>query len=409
MIKVKHIAVILAAVSILVGLVTSSVAQQTAAVHGRAYLFYGLIPGIDWGMDELAQRINRSGVLATTNSHMSWRGVADQAISDYRHDPKPIAVIGHSIGGDSAIQFADALEAARVPVSLLVTYDPTRAAGRVPANVERYINLFQSSNILGGGDLGPARGFHGNYASYNLKDRSEIIHVNLDKFSRIQELLAAKIRSMSLRGEGEAVPLHIVFAATGPIELWDSGMPISAHTGDTMQSLATEYHVPLWALAQVNQKSESAALTEGERIVVPRYLGQKFGPRPAANEAAKPATSDTSNATPSETAKPAASDTSNAAPSEGAKPAASDTSNAAPSEGAKPAASDTSSAAPSEAAKPAASDTSNAAASEAVKPAASDTSNAAASEAAKPAANGSPNAAASEAPEPASTGATIKN
>jgi thioesterase domain-containing protein len=411
MIKVKHIASVLAAVSILVGLVTSSVAQQPAAEHvrGRAYLFYGLIPGIDWGMDELAQRINRSGVLATTNSHMSWRGVADQAINDYRHDPKPIAVIGHSIGGDSAIQFADALEAARVPVSLLVTYDPTRAAGRVPANVERYINLFQSSNLLGGGDLMPGRGFHGNYASYNLKDRSEIIHVNLDKFSRIQELLAAKIRSMSLRGEGEAVPLHIVFAATGPIELWDSGTPISAHAGDTMQSLATDYHVPLWALAQVNQKSESAALTEGERIVVPRYLGQKFGPRPAANEAAKPAPSDTPNAASSEAPKPAASDTPSPASSEAAKPATNDAPSAAATEAPKPATGETPNAAPSEAAKPATDDSPNAASSEAAKPPSGDTPNAASSEAAKPAASGGPNAAASESPEPASTGATIKN
>jgi thioesterase domain-containing protein len=375
MIKVKHIAAILAAVSILVALVTTGTAQQP--VHGRAYLFYGLIPAIDWGMDELAQRINRSGVLATTNSHMSWRGVADQAINDYRHDPKPIAVVGHSIGGDSAIQFAEALEAAHVPVSLLITYDPTRAAGRVPANVERYINLFQSSNILGGGDLGPGRGFHGNYASYNLKDRTEIIHVNLDKFSRIQELLAAKIRSMSLRGEGEAVPLHIVFAATGPIELWDSGTPISAHAGETLQSLATEYHVPLWALAQINQKSESAALTEGERIVVPRYLGQKLGPRPAANEAAKPTTSDTPNAASTEAPKPAASDTPNAASTEAPKPAASDTPSAAATEAPKSATGATPSAAATEAPKPAASDT--------------------------------PNAASSEAQEPASTAATIKN
>jgi thioesterase domain-containing protein len=375
MIKVKHIAAILAAVSILVALVTTGTAQQP--VHGRAYLFYGLIPAIDWGMDELAQRINRSGVLATTNSHMSWRGVADQAINDYRHDPKPIAVVGHSIGGDSAIQFAEALEAAHVPVSLLITYDPTRAAGRVPANVERYINLFQSSNILGGGDLGPGRGFHGNYASYNLKDRTEIIHVNLDKFSRIQELLAAKIRSMSLRGEGEAVPLHIVFAATGPIELWDSGTPISAHAGETLQSLATEYHVPLWALAQINQKSESAALTEGERIVVPRYLGQKLGPRPAANEAAKPTTSDTPNAASTEAPKPAASDTPNAASIEAPKPAASDTPSAAATEAPKSATGATPSAAATEAPNPAASDT--------------------------------PNAASSEAQEPASTAATIKN
>jgi thioesterase domain-containing protein len=414
MIKVKHIAAILATFAIVVGLVsgfvTSSAAQQQAAEHvrGRAYLFYGLIAAIDWGMDQLAQRINRSGVVATTNSHMSWRSVADQAISDYRRDPKPIAVVGHSIGGDSAVQFAEALEAAHVPVSLLVTYDPTRAAGRVPPNVERYINLFQSSNLLGGGDLAPARGFHGNYASYNLKDRTEIIHVNLDKFSRIQELLAAKIRSMSLRGEGEAVPLHIVFAVTGPIELWDSGMPISAHAGDTMQSLATEYHVPLWALAQVNQKSESAALTEGERIVVPRYLGQKFGPRPAANEAAKPAPSDSPNAASSEAPKPATGDTPSAAASETAKPATDDAPSAAATEAAKPAANDAPNAAATETAKPATGDTPSAAASETAKPATDNAPSAAATEAAKPAAAATPNAVSSE-PEPASTGATIKN
>jgi hypothetical protein len=37
-----------------------------------------------------------------------------------------------------------------------------------------HINLYQSSNVLGGGDLAPARGFHGNYASFNLKNRSEV-------------------------------------------------------------------------------------------------------------------------------------------------------------------------------------------------------------------------------------------
>ena len=266
-------------------------AQAQQAVRGRAYLFYGLIPQIDWGMDELAQRINRSGIAAGNYSHASWRGVADQAIADYRRDPRPIAVVGHSIGGDSAIEFAAALGAARVPVSLLITYDPTRGAGGVPANVHRYINLYQSSNVLGGGDITPGSGFHGHYASFNLKDRSEIIHVNLDKFSRIQELLAAKVRSMAAGGEGEAVPLRIVFAATGPIELWDSGVAISAHTGDTLQSLAAAYHVPIWAVAQVNRKSESAALSEGERVVVPRYLGQRFA-RPVSPDAARPASSD---------------------------------------------------------------------------------------------------------------------
>ena len=141
-----------------------------------------------------------------------------------------------------------------------------------------------------------AAGFHGHYASFNLKNRPEVIHVNMDKFDRIQEQLAAKIRTAGVRGEGEAVPLHIVFPATGPIELWDSGRAVSAHAGDTLQSLATTYHVPLWVLAQINQKSENAALTEGERIVVPRYLGQRVVPSPTANPAPNP----TSSPAPSE-------------------------------------------------------------------------------------------------------------
>jgi hypothetical protein len=293
MIQGKQITAVLAGVLIAMCLATPGKAQQPNADHarGRAYLFYGLIAAIDWGMDELAARINRSGVAASTNSHMSWRSVADQAISDYRRDPKPIAVVGHSIGGNSAVGFAQALGAAHVPVSLLITYDPNRGGDTIPANVHRYINLYQSSNILGGGDLPPGPGFHGHYASYNLKDRSEIIHVNLDKFSRIQELLAAKVRSMGAGGEGEAVPLRIVFAASGPIELWDSGAAVSAHGGETLQALAANYHVPAWAVAQINRKSESAALSEGERIVIPRYLGQRIA-RSGSPDAAKPASSD---------------------------------------------------------------------------------------------------------------------
>ena len=76
------------------------------------------------------------------------------------------------------------------------------------------------------------------------------------------------------------MPLRIVFPPTGPIELWDSGEPVAAHAGETLQTLAATYHVPLWTLAQINQKSENAALTEGERIVVPRYLGQRLAPSP---------------------------------------------------------------------------------------------------------------------------------
>jgi hypothetical protein len=53
------------------------------------------------------------------------------------------------MGGDAAVQFAERLEEAHVPVSPLVTYDPNRFAHSVPSNVRRYINLYQSSKVLG--------------------------------------------------------------------------------------------------------------------------------------------------------------------------------------------------------------------------------------------------------------------
>src|ERR1700724_3074324 len=102
MLRARQVAIILIA-ACLVGTATEGMAAEP---HGRAYLFRGLIGLIDWGMDELAGRINRTGVAANIDAHLMWSSVADQAISDYRRDPKPITAIGHSIGGDAAVEFA---------------------------------------------------------------------------------------------------------------------------------------------------------------------------------------------------------------------------------------------------------------------------------------------------------------
>lgn len=250
--------------------------REIAEPRGRAYLFRG-VAGLIYsrGMDSLADRIRHAGVAASVQTYLLWRAAIDQAIQDYRRDPAPIILIGHSMGGDSVLAFAQRLNNENIPVSLLVTYDPTRIADDVPPNVERYINIFQSSNIMGGGDVVQASRFHGHYASFNLKDHSEIIHINIEKAEHIQEQLARKIAELAATPaavQGEAIPLHLEVPADVAVELWDSGQPVQAHAGDTLKSLAVTYHVPLWSLAQINAISVRAPLTEGQRVIIPRHL-----------------------------------------------------------------------------------------------------------------------------------------
>jgi len=63
-----------------------------------------------------------------------------------------------------------------------------------------------------------------------------------------------------------------VIPADAPIELWDSGTPVISRPGDTLQTLAAFYGVPLWSLAQINQVPENTPLVPGQRVIVPRRL-----------------------------------------------------------------------------------------------------------------------------------------
>ncbi len=102
-------------------------AEKLIEPRGRVYLYRG-IAGLIYsrGMDRLAERIRHAGLSATVGTYLLWREDIDQAIRDYRRDGAPITLIGHSMGGDAAVAFAERLNAENIPVSLLVTYDPSR-------------------------------------------------------------------------------------------------------------------------------------------------------------------------------------------------------------------------------------------------------------------------------------------
>jgi hypothetical protein len=256
---------------------TAPVAPPAATQpQARVYLFRGALgPIFSRGMDRLTKRLEEAGIRADVYEFAICRLIADQAIRDFRDNPAPIALIGHSMGGLCVLTFAGILKSEDIPVSLVVTIDPAHASLKVPLNVERYINIFLSDSILGGGDVVAEQGYEGLYASFDLKEHKEVTHINIDKMDSIHEQLVTAIAQLAttpLPAKGEAVPLRYVVPPNGPLELWDSGTQQFAHSGDTLQRLAALNRVPLWSLIQVNQYSERAPLSVGQRVSVPRRL-----------------------------------------------------------------------------------------------------------------------------------------
>ena len=100
--------------------------------------------------------------------------------------------------------------------------------------------------------------------------------------------MAGKIKALAAtpaRAEGEAVPLRIVIPATASIELSDSGLPVSAHAGNILQTLAAMHHVAGLGAGPGQWNMERVALTEGQRIIVPRNLVPMAAPSPASSGA----------------------------------------------------------------------------------------------------------------------------
>ena len=244
--------------------------------QARVYLFRGALgPIFSRGMDRLTKRLEEAGIRADVYEFTICRLIADQAIRDFRDDGAPIVLIGHSMGGLCALTFAGILKSENIPVSLVVTIDPAQASPKVPLNVERFINIFLSDNVLGGGDVVAEPGYQGHYASFDMKQHDEVTHINIDKMGSIHEQLVTAIAQLAttpLRAGEEAMPLRYVVPPDAPLVLWDSGTPQLARSGDTLQKLATLNGVPLWSLTQANQVSDSAPLSVGQRILIPRRL-----------------------------------------------------------------------------------------------------------------------------------------
>jgi len=255
-------------------LISSPPPALNPAPRPRAYLFRGALgPFFSRGIDRLTGRLEEVGITADVYEFTICDLIANRAIEDYRANPAPIVLIGHSMGGTCAVKFAELLDAEGIRADLVVSIDPAHITHDVPLNVDRFINIFLSKDVLGGGDVKPKPGYRGQYASFDLAEHGES-HINIEKQDTIHQQLVNKVVQLAVAAKagGDAVPIRLVVPAKADIDLWDGGMAVFARPGDSLQSIATAYHVPLWSILQLNKGADRTPLVPGERVVVPRHL-----------------------------------------------------------------------------------------------------------------------------------------
>jgi hypothetical protein len=199
---------------------------------GNVYLLRGWIGIFSYGINELGEKLNKSGVRACVYQDDQWSALAEAIKQKYRSakGAEPLVLIGHSFGADDVLRVSRELGQAGVAVDLVVTLDPVTPPD-VPANVRRCYNIYQSNGAwdnvpaFRGVPLKAAEGTE--LANVDIrKDRTDLLepgtdHFNIEKKSKVhQEVLKQVLatcppREQWARGRAVPAPPHGVTIVKG--------------------------------------------------------------------------------------------------------------------------------------------------------------------------------------------------
>lgn len=165
---------------------TPSFANSPTGRHvGDVFLLRGFADVFSRGLDEMGQRMKRSGIDAKVINHRSWPHAVRQIVANNRRfGRKPVILIGHSLGANAVIKIAEELRKRRIQVNYMVTFAATNPQP-VPSNVRKVTNYYFATDGWGL-PLKRGRGFRGNMKNIDFSNSKVIGHFNIEEQDRLQ-------------------------------------------------------------------------------------------------------------------------------------------------------------------------------------------------------------------------------
>jgi hypothetical protein len=169
------------------------------AAEPKIVLLRGWFGVFSTGLDAIADELKAKGIRAQVAGHLAWKtAIADIVREKAAGKIGPVILVGHSQGANNVIDMARALADRNIQVELLITLVPLLQSP-VPANVVRAVDFYQSPGW--GAPLTGGPGFHGKLANIDVSDDPTIMHVSIDKSTRVQAEIMREILAVVRTGE----------------------------------------------------------------------------------------------------------------------------------------------------------------------------------------------------------------
>lgn len=174
------------------------------AAETQVYLLRGWFGVFSTGMDSLAEELQAKGIRAEAIGHLAWKATVSKIVQDRAAGKTgPLVLVGHSQGANNVIEMAQALQAQKVPVDLLITLVPFMQ-DPIPGNVVRAINYYQSPGW--GAPIAGEAGFRGKISNVDIGSDLGTFHINIDKSAKVQSEVAREIVALSRAKQAAPAP-----------------------------------------------------------------------------------------------------------------------------------------------------------------------------------------------------------